>query len=29
MMREIDGIKGNLEKKADWESLKKAMGFLE
>lgn len=27
--REIDGLKMNLEKKADWDSLKKALSYFD
>jgi len=29
MMREIDGLKMNMEKKADWESFKKTLSYFD
>lgn len=29
LIRELDGVKAGLEKKADWESLKKGLNYFE
>lgn len=29
LMREIDGLKAGIEKKADWESLKKGLNYFD